>query len=71
MSVLNAKLRNKCSNSDLSRNHIRNNPLCDLCNIVQDTHHCFFQCRKYSVERQVINDTARGFHHLNIKGNYG
>ena len=32
MSVLHVRLRNKCSglNSDLFRNHIRNNPLCDL-----------------------------------------
>ena len=27
---------------------------------------CFFQCRKYSVERHVFNDTVRGFHLLNI-----
>ena len=65
MSVLNAKLRNKCSglNGDLFRNHIRNNPLCD---VVEDAYHYFFQCRKYTVERQVFNDTVRGFHPLNI-----
>ena len=68
MSVLHARLRNKCSglNSDLFRNHIRNNPLCDLCDVVEDAYHYFFQCRKYTVERQVFNDTVRGFHPLNI-----
>ena len=68
MSVLHARLRNKCSglNSDLFRNHIRNNPLCELCDVAEDAHHYFFQCRKYSVERQVFNDTVRGFQSLNI-----
>ena len=64
MSVLHARLRNKCSslNSDLLRNHIRNNPLSDLRNVVEDAYHYFFQCGKYSVERQVFNESVRGFH---------
>ena len=68
MSVLHARLRNKCSglNIDLFRDHIRNKHVCDLYNVVEDAYHYFFQCRKYSVERQVFNDTVRGFHHLNI-----
>ena len=53
MSVLPARLRNKCSglNGDLFRNHIRNNPLCDLCDVVEDAYHYFFQCGKYTDER--------------------
>ena len=68
MSVLHARLRNKCSglNRDLFRNHIGNTPLCDLCDVVENAYHYFFQCRKYIVERQVFNDTFRGFHPLNI-----
>ena len=68
MSVLHARLRNKWSglNSDLFRNHIHNNPLCDWCDVVEDAYHYFFQCRKYTVERQVFNDTVRGFHPLHI-----
>ena len=64
MSVLHARLRNKFSglNSDLFSNHIRNNPLCDLCNVVDDPYHHFFQYRKYSVEIQMFNETVRGFH---------
>ena len=44
MSVLHARLRNKCSglNGDLFRNHIRNYPLCDLCDVVEDAYHYFF-----------------------------
>ena len=40
MSVLHTRLRNKCSslNSDLFRNHIRNNPLCDLCDVEEDAY---------------------------------
>ena len=68
MSVVHARLRNNCSghNSDLFRNHIRNNPLCDLWDVAEDVYHYFFQCRKYSVERQVFNDTNIGFHPLYI-----
>ena len=68
MSVLHARLRINCSapNSGLFRNHIRNNPLCDLFNVAEDAYHYFFQCTKYSVERQVFNDTVIGFHPLNI-----
>ena len=68
MSVLHARQKNNCSslNSDLFRNHIHNNPLFDLCDVIEDAYHYFFQCRKYSVERQGFNDTVRGFHPLNI-----
>ena len=68
MSVLHARLRNNCSglNTDFFRYHISNNPLCDLCNVAEDAYHYFFQCRKYSVERQVLNDTVIGFHPSNI-----
>ena len=40
--------------------------LCDLCDVAEDAYHYFFQCRKYSVERQVFNDTVVDFHLLNI-----
>ena len=54
MSVLHARLQNKFSglNGDLFRNQIRNNPLCDLCDVVEDAYHYFFQRRTYTVERQ-------------------
>ena len=67
MSVLHAGLRFICSslNSDIFRNHIRNNHLCDLCDVEEDAYHYFFQRRKYCAERQVFNDTVRGFHPLN------
>ena len=37
MYVLHARLRNKCSglNGDLFRNHLRNNPLSGLCDVVK------------------------------------
>ena len=34
--------------------------------MAEDAYHYFFQCRIYSVERQVFNDTVIGFHPLNI-----
>ena len=33
--------------------------------MAEDADHYFFQCRNYSVERQVFNDTVRGFYPLN------
>ena len=71
MSVLHVRLRNKCSglNSDLFRNHIRNNPLCELFDVAEDGRGCpplLLSKQKNYVERQVFNDTVRGFQSLNI-----
>ena len=67
-SVLHARLRNNCSslNNDHFRNYIRDNPLCDLCGVIEDTTHYSFHCIKYFDERQVFNDTARVFKILTI-----
>ena len=68
ISVLHARLRNRCSNlnNDLYINHIRDNPLCDLCGVVEDAIHYFFHCRRYTIERQVFNDTVRMLQPLSI-----
>ena len=61
ISILHARLQNNCSNlnNDLFRNHLRDNPLCDLCGMIEDAIHYFFHCRKFTMERQVFNDTVR------------
>ena len=61
ISVLHAMLRNKCSNlnNDLFINHIHDSSLCDLCGVVEDVIYCFFHCRRFTIERQVFNDTVR------------
>ena len=68
ISILHARLRNNCSNlnNDLFRNHLRDNPLCDLCGMIEDAIHYFFHCRKFTLERQVFNDTVRVFQPLSI-----
>ena len=68
ISVLHAQLRNNCSNlnNDLFRNNLRDNPLCDLCGMIEDAIHYFFHCRKFTMERQVFNDTVRVFQPLSI-----
>ena len=68
ISILHARLRNNCSNlnNDLFRNHLRDNPLCDLCGMIEDAIHYFFHCRKFTMERQVFNDTVRVFQPLSI-----
>ena len=47
-------------------NHIRDNPLCKLCGVVEDAIHYFFRCRRYTTERQVFNDTVRVLQSLSI-----
>ena len=56
MSELHARLRNKCSglNGDIFRNHIRNNPVCDLCDVEADAYHYFFQCRKILLKDRFL-----------------
>ena len=68
ISVLHARLRNRCSNlnNDLYINHIHDNLLCDLCDVVEDAIHYFFHCRRYTIERQVFNDTVRILQPLSI-----
>ena len=56
ISILHARLRNNCSNlnNDLFRNHLRDNPLCDLCGMIEDAIYYFFHCRKFTMERQFF-----------------
>ena len=63
ISILHARLRNNCSNlnNDLFRNHLRN-----LCGMVEDAIHYFFHCRKFTIERQILNNTVRVFQPLSI-----
>ena len=54
-SVIHAQLRNNCSslNNGLFRSHVRDNPLCDWCGVMEDVTFFFFHCIKYIGERQV------------------
>ena len=67
-SVIHARLRNNCSslNDDLFRNHVRNNPLCEWCSVMEDAIHFLFHCIKYIGEREVFIDTFREFLPLTI-----
>ena len=62
-SVIHAWLRNNCGsiNNDLFRNHVRDNPLCEWCGVMEDATHFCFHCIKYIDERQVFNGTVRDF----------
>ena len=59
-------LENNCSslNNDLFRNHIHDNPLCNLCGVMEDATYYFFHCIKIIDERQVFIDTVRVFQPL-------
>ena len=60
--------KTNCSNLNnyLFRNHTSDNPLCDLCGMVEDATHYFFHCRKLTIESQGINNTVRVFQPLSI-----
>ena len=61
VSVLHARLRNKCStlNNALFRNHIRDNPLYMTCVSWSRTPSTtFFHFRKFTIERQDFNETV-------------
>ena len=68
MCGLHARLRNKCSglNSDLFRNHIRNNSLCDLCNVVEDACHYYFNGEHILLKDRLSMTQLEVFNHLNI-----
>ena len=56
ISVLQARIRNNCSNlnNDLSINRLRDNPLCNWCNEIEDGKHYFFNCNNYRNERHLF-----------------
>ena len=68
LSVLHARIRNNCSNlnNDLYINHLRDNPLCNWCNGIQDGEHYLFYCNNYRNERRVFFEIARDFQSLDI-----
>ena len=43
------------NNYDLFRNHIRDNHLSDLCGVIEDGTHYYFNCIKYFDEKQVAS----------------
>ena len=67
-SVIHARLRNNCSTliNDLFRNHVRDNPLCEWCGVMEDATNFFFHSNKYIGERQAFNGTVREFQPLTI-----
>ena len=50
----------------LFRNHVRDNPLCEWCGVMEDATHFFPHCIKYNGERQVFNDNVMDFQPLTI-----
>ena len=66
LSVIHARIRNNCSNlnNDLFINHLRDNPLCNWCNEIEDSEHYFFHCNNYRNERHLFFEAARDFQPL-------
>ena len=66
--VIHARLKNNCSslNTDLFRNRVRDNPLCEWFGVMEDATHSFFHCIKYIDERQVFNAKFRDFQPLGL-----
>ena len=51
-------------NNDLFINHLRENPLCNWCNEIEDSEHYFFHCNNYRNERHLFFEAARDFQPL-------
>ena len=65
-------LRNRCSNldNDLFTNYIRDNPLCDLCGMVEDVIHYFLHCRTFTLNGRFSMIQLRVFQPLSINLNH-
>ena len=52
---MHVRLKNNCSslNTDLFRNRVGDNRLCEWFGVMEDATHSFFHCIKYIDERQV------------------
>lgn len=68
VSVIHARLRNKCSNlnNDLFNNHLNLDPLCSCLIENEDAEHFLLRCKKYEVQRFKLFNSTRIFHPLNI-----
>ena len=60
LSVLHARLRNKCSNlnEDLYHNYLSINPYCSCSGDCENASHFFFTCIKYKEQRQKLLNTV-------------
>ena len=66
-SVIHVPHRDSCSSlNNLFRNHVRDNPLCEWCGVIEAGTHFLFHCIKYFDKRHVFNDTVRHFQCLTI-----
>ena len=68
ISVLHARIKNKCSNllSDLYINHLSPSPTCNCSEEVEDAEHYFFRCSNFKNERETLFRITMDFHPLNI-----
>ena len=61
LSVLHARIRNKCSNlnNDLFNNHLSPTPLCNRCQETEDAEHFFFICPNFTEHRITMFHSTR------------
>lgn len=68
LSVLHARIRNKCSNlnNDLFNNHLSPTPLCNCNQGTEDAEHYLFICPNFAEHRITMFHSIRSFHPLNV-----
>ena len=68
LSVLHARIRNKCSNlnNDLFNNHLRPTFECNCNQGIEDAEHFFFRCPLFAESRVQLFHSTRSFHPLNV-----
>ena len=66
-SVIHARIRNKCSDlkSDLFKNHLSDNEMCNCGHEREDAEHYFFRCNNFTNERHQLFLATRNMHPLN------
>ena len=52
-------------NNDLCRNHLRDSPLCDCLDEIEDAEHYLFRCRRFTIPRLSLFQKTRHLHPLN------
>ena len=67
LSVLHARIRNKCSNlnNDLFNIHLSPTPLCNRCQETEDAEHFLFICPNFTEHQTTMFHSTRSFHPLN------
>ncbi|MCG8032136.1 MAG: reverse transcriptase family protein [Candidatus Thiodiazotropha taylori] len=69
LSILHCRMRNRCSNlnNDLFCNHLRDSPICECLEEMEDAEHFLFKCSLFHDQRIIMFHATRPLHPLNLQ----